>query len=80
MQPEDLRARTKKFAVDIIGFARQIPPDRINNQIAAQLADAATALPQATAPYAAPSRERTSSTNSETPSKKPTKPPSGSKS
>jgi four helix bundle protein len=44
MQPEDLRVRTKKFAVDVIAFARSIPPDRINHQMAAQLTDAATAV------------------------------------
>ncbi len=44
MQPEDLRNRTKKFAVDVIRFAKLIPQDPINNEIASQLADAAGAV------------------------------------
>jgi len=44
MTPEALKARTKKFAVDIIRFARKIPIDHINRQIAAQLTDAATSV------------------------------------
>lgn len=42
MTPDDLKARTKKFAVDVIRFARSIPRDHINDEIASQLADAAT--------------------------------------
>jgi four helix bundle protein len=42
MTPDDLKARTKKFAVRVIQFARSIPGDPINNEIASQLADAAT--------------------------------------
>jgi len=42
MTPDDLKARTKKFAVDVIGFARAIQRDPINSQIASQLTDAAT--------------------------------------
>jgi four helix bundle protein len=42
MTPDDLKARTKKFAVDVIRFARTIPRDHINDEIAAQLTDAAT--------------------------------------
>ena len=42
MTPEDLKARTKQFAVDVIRFARGIPADPIDRQIAAQLTDAAT--------------------------------------
>ena len=42
MTPDDLKARTKKFAVDVIRFAKQIPKDHINDEIASQLADAAT--------------------------------------
>jgi four helix bundle protein len=35
-------ARTKKFAVAIIRFAKAIPRDHINDEIASQLTDAAT--------------------------------------
>jgi len=42
MTPDDLKARTKKFAVDIIRFAKAIPSDHINDEIASQLTDAAT--------------------------------------
>jgi four helix bundle protein len=42
MTPEDLKARTKKFAVDVIRFAKAIPRDHINDEIASQLTDAAT--------------------------------------
>jgi len=42
MTPDDLKARTKKFAVYVIRFARSIPRDPINNEIASQLTDAAT--------------------------------------
>jgi four helix bundle protein len=42
MTPDDLKARTKKFAVDVIRFAKAIPKDHINDEIASQLADAAT--------------------------------------
>lgn len=42
MTPDDLKARTKKFAVDVIQFARSISRDSINNEIASQLTDAAT--------------------------------------
>lgn len=42
MTPDDLKARTKKFAVDVIRFARSIPHDSINGEIASQLTDAAT--------------------------------------
>jgi hypothetical protein len=41
MTPDDLKARTKKFAVDVIRFAKAIPKDRINDEIASQLTDAA---------------------------------------
>lgn len=44
MTPETLKARTKKFAVDIIRFAKKIPIDHINREIAAQLTDAATSV------------------------------------
>ena len=43
LTPEDLRARTKKFAVDVIRFAKQVPRDPINDYIAAQLTEAASA-------------------------------------
>jgi four helix bundle protein len=42
MTPDDLKARTKKFAVDVIQFARSISRDSINNEIACQLTAAAT--------------------------------------
>jgi four helix bundle protein len=42
MTPDDLKARTKKFAVDIIRFAKTIPKDHINDEIASQATDAAT--------------------------------------
>jgi len=42
MTPDELKARTRKFAVDIIQFARIIPRDPINDEIASQLTDAAT--------------------------------------
>ena len=44
MTPELLKARTKKFAVDVIRFAKtEIPRDAINDEIATQLTDAAGA-------------------------------------
>ena len=42
MTPDDLKARTKKFAVDVIRFAKTITKDHINDEIASQLTDAAT--------------------------------------
>jgi four helix bundle protein len=42
MTPDDLKARTRKFAVDVIRFAKAIPRDHINDEIASQLTDAAT--------------------------------------
>src|SRR5262245_18276012 len=42
MTPDDLKARTKKFAVDVVRFAKAIPQDPINREIASQLTDAAT--------------------------------------
>ena len=42
MTPDDLKARTKKFAVNVIRFAKAIPKDHINDEIASQLTDAAT--------------------------------------
>jgi four helix bundle protein len=44
MTPDDLKARTKKVAVDAIRFARSIPRDPINLEIASQLTDAATSV------------------------------------
>jgi four helix bundle protein len=44
MTPDDLKARTKKFAVDVIQFARSVPRDPINGQLASQLTDAATSV------------------------------------
>jgi len=42
MNADDLKARTKKFAIDVILFAKKIPKDFINDDIASQLARAAT--------------------------------------
>ena len=42
MTPNELKARTKKFAVDVIVFAKAIPQDPINREMAVQLTDAAT--------------------------------------
>ena len=42
MTPVELKARTKKFAVDVIRFAKSIPRDHINDEIASPLTDAAT--------------------------------------
>jgi four helix bundle protein len=42
MTPQELKARTKKFAVDVIRFARTgVPGDPISADTAAQLTDAA---------------------------------------
>ena len=41
MTPDDMKARTKKFAVSIILFAKKIPEDLITDEIAAQLTNAA---------------------------------------
>ena len=44
MTPEELKARTKKFSVDVLKFAkRSIAPGGIDGAIAAQLTDAAGA-------------------------------------
>jgi hypothetical protein len=48
MTPEELKARTKKFAVDVIQFARTIPQDPIDREIASQLTDAATSVARPT--------------------------------
>ena len=42
MTPDDLKARTKQFAVDVLRFARTIPRDPTNNDMARQLARAAS--------------------------------------
>ena len=44
MDPAALRARTKKFAVDAIRFAKRLPNDRIANRIIGQLTDSAGAV------------------------------------
>jgi four helix bundle protein len=44
MDPAALRARTKKFAVDTIRFAKGLPSDRITNRIIGQLTDSAGAV------------------------------------
>jgi four helix bundle protein len=44
MTPEQLKARTKKFAVDVIRFAKtDVPSEAINNELGRQLTDAAGA-------------------------------------
>jgi four helix bundle protein len=44
MTPELLKARTKKFAVDVIRFAKtEVPSESITNEIGSQLTDAAGA-------------------------------------
>ena len=47
MTPEMMRARTKKFAVDVIRFAKAIPRSPINDELASQLSDAASATASA---------------------------------
>ncbi len=42
MTPDDLKARSKKFAVNVLLFAKKIPRDIVNDSIASQLARAAT--------------------------------------
>jgi len=44
MTPDQLKARTKKFAVDVIRFAKSIPKDPIHDEIASQLTDAASSV------------------------------------
>jgi hypothetical protein len=34
MTPDDLKVRTKQFAVDVVRFAKTIPKDHINDEIA----------------------------------------------
>ena len=42
MTPSELRARTKKFAVDAIRVGKAVPRDPINDEIASQMTDAAS--------------------------------------
>jgi len=42
MTPAELRSRTKKFAVNAIRVGKAVPRDPINDEIAAQLTDAAS--------------------------------------
>jgi four helix bundle protein len=44
MTPDELKARTKKFAVDVVKFAKSIPVDPTNREITSQLTDAATSV------------------------------------
>jgi four helix bundle protein len=44
MTPEDLRNRTRKFAVDAVRFCRNLPKDAITQEMALQLVDAATSV------------------------------------
>jgi four helix bundle protein len=44
MTPDQMRARTDKFSVDIITFCRSLPPDPFTRRIALQLHDAGTSV------------------------------------
>ena len=44
MTPDQLRARTDKFSVDIINFCRALPPDPFTRRLALQLHDAGTSV------------------------------------
>lgn len=44
MTPEGLRNRTKKFAVDVIRFAKTLPKNPIDAEIARQLTDCASSV------------------------------------
>jgi four helix bundle protein len=44
MTPDELRARTDKFSVDIINFCRTLPPDPFTRRLALQLHDAGTSV------------------------------------
>jgi four helix bundle protein len=44
MTPDQMRARTDKFSVDIINFCRSLPPDPFTRKIALQLHDAGTSV------------------------------------
>ena len=44
MTPDQLRARTDKFSVDIINFCRALPPDPFTRRLALQLHDAGTSI------------------------------------
>jgi four helix bundle protein len=43
MTPEDLRNRTKTFAVDIVQLAKRLPKDSVDRLVTGQLARSATA-------------------------------------
>jgi four helix bundle protein len=42
MTPDDLKARTKKFAVDVVKLAKRLPKDSIDRLITGQLARSST--------------------------------------
>ena len=44
MTPDELRARTDKFSVDIINYCKSLPPDPFTRRIALQLHDAGTSV------------------------------------
>ena len=44
MTPDQLRARTDKFSVDIINFCRALPSDPFTRRLALQLHDAGTSV------------------------------------
>jgi len=44
MTPDQLRARTDKFSINIIQFCRGLPPDPFTRRIALQLHDAGTSV------------------------------------
>ena len=43
MTPDDLKARTRKFAVDIIKLAKRLPKDTVDRLVTGQLARSSTA-------------------------------------
>jgi hypothetical protein len=44
MTPDEMRARTDQFSVDIINFCRRLPPDPFTRKLALQLHDAGTSV------------------------------------
>ena len=47
MTPDDLKTRTKKFAVDIIKLAKRLPKDNVDRLVTGQLARSSTATASA---------------------------------
>ena len=50
MTPDELRVRTKTFAINIIRLCKDLPKDSTSQEIAGQLADAGTAVGSNKAP------------------------------